>query len=319
MEPVKSPRARVRRFSRSDKAKPIALTVRDLNLLANVARHRFLTSAQLAAMDGGSPQNVVRSLRLLFDHRYLDRPASHLVMVPLQGTRPLVYAVGQRGARALRAHGHLVDDRADWTEKNKRAGAVFVEHTLEIAEFMVRLELECRAHDQVEFVGEQLIIAGSPQATRQAREPLRWEVERIERGRKVALSVVPDGLFALKFADGTASYFLLEIDRGTIPIKRTDTAGSAAWRKNIAYKLATYFEGWQAERHVQQFGVKQVRVLLLTSSEARMKHMLSALHELTGDRGTAFFLFGHREMLQSAGPLDIEWINGRGDKVRLTD
>jgi len=89
--------SRVRRFSRRDAPPPMALTKRDLNLLAHVARHRFLNSAQLAALDGGSPQNVVRSLRLLYDHGYLDRPASHLVMVPLQGTRPLVYALGQRG------------------------------------------------------------------------------------------------------------------------------------------------------------------------------------------------------------------------------
>src|SRR5579863_8526127 len=124
------------RFRRREKLKPFVLTVRDLNLLAHVARHRFLTSAHLVALDGGSAQNVVRSLRLLFDHGYLDRPASHLVMVPMQGTRPLVYALGQRGARALREHGHLVDAGVDWTEKNKRAGAVFIEHTLGIADFM---------------------------------------------------------------------------------------------------------------------------------------------------------------------------------------
>ena len=108
-----------------------------------------------------------------------------------------------------------------------------------------------------------------------------------------------DGLFALKFADDTAAYFLLEIDRGTIPIKRTDADGSAAWRKNIAFKLATYYEGWRAERHVQQFGVKQLRVLMLTSSPKRMQNMLSAVDELTEGRGSAFFLFGHRDMLEA--------------------
>ena len=204
---------------------------------------------------------MVRSLRVLFDHGYLDRPAAHLVTVPLKGTRPLVYALGKRGARALREHGHHINDQIDWTEKNKRAGTIFVEHTLEIADFMTALELSCRAGSGAELVHEREIIAAAPDATRAAREPLRWQIERVERGRKVMLSVVPDGLFALRFADDTAAYFLLEIDRGTIPINRTDTDGSAAWRKNIAFKLATYYEGWRAERHVQQFGVKQLRVL----------------------------------------------------------
>jgi hypothetical protein len=55
--------------------------------------------------------------------------------------------------------------------------------------------------------------------TRNAREPLRW-LAKPTNGRNELWSVLPDGLFALSFADGTASYFLLEIDRGTIPIAR---------------------------------------------------------------------------------------------------
>ena len=58
--------------------------------------------------------------------------------------------------------------------------------------------------------------------------------------------------------------------RGHVASAPTPTA----WRKNIAFKLSTYYEGWLAERHVQQFGVKQLRVVVLTNSEARMRNML---------------------------------------------
>ena len=47
--------------------------------------------------------------------------------------------------------------------------------------------------------------------------------------------------------------------------------------------------------------------------------MLSAVDELTEGRGSAFFLFGHRDLLATANPLEVEWINGRREKVRLTD
>jgi len=292
----------------------MVLTARDLSLLAHVARHRFLTSAQLAALDGGSTQNILRSLRLLFDHGYLDRPAAHLATVPLHGTRPLVYGLGQRGARALRSNGHSLNDRLDWTEKNKRAGATFVEHTLAVADFMVALELACRSRSDVELIREPEIIASSPQQTAKAREPLRWQTARAERGRTVSYSVVPDGLFALAFPDGTSSYFLLEIDRGTIPIKR-----GAAWRKSIAFKLATYFHGWRAGRHVEQFGVKQMRVVFLTSSAARVSSMLAAVDEITDGRGSAFFIFGHRDLLQTVTPLEAAWTDGKGNAVKLTD
>jgi hypothetical protein len=310
---------RVRLFSRRTNPKPMALTTRDLKHLARVARYRFLTSAQLAALDGGSPQNVVRSLRLLFDHGYLDRPASHLVMVPLQGTRPLVYALGQRGARALRAHGHLVDDRVDWTEKNKRAGAVFIEHTLGIAEFLSGLEVACRLRGDVSLIHEEQVLEGAPEATRRAREPLRFAVDTTVRGRRHQFSVVPDGLFGLHFADDSASYFMLEVDRGTIPITRSERKGSSAWQKSITYKLATYWEGWKAGRHVEQFGLKQMRVVMLTNSEERMKHMLGVVNELTRGRGSAFFLFGHAAQLRGADPLVVTWINGRRELVGLID
>lgn len=310
---------RAGRFSRRADPKPIALTARDLNHLARVARHRFLTSAQLAALDGGSQQNVVRSLRALFDHGYLDRPASHLVMVPLQGTRPLVYALGQRGARALRAHGHLVDDRVDWTEKNKRAGAIFIEHTLAVADFFTGLEVACHARGDIALLREEEVLSCAPEATRKAREPLRFAVDKAVMGRRQRFSVVPDGLFGLRFADDSASYFMLEVDRGTIPITRSDVKGSAAWQKSITYKLATYWEGWKAGRHVEQFGLKQMRVLMLTSSEERMDNMLAVVDELTQGRGSAFFLFGYAAQLRESDPLTVAWTSGRRQPVRLTD
>src|SRR5207244_3949186 len=102
---------------------------------------------------------------------------------------------------------------------------------LELSGFMAALEIGCRDRTDVGLLTEQEIIAQAPEPTRRAREPLRWQVERIERGRKEIISVVPDGLFGLSFPDETASYFLLEIDRGTIPLRRTDTVGTAAWRK----------------------------------------------------------------------------------------
>ena len=159
----------------------------------------------------------------------------------------------------------------------------------------------------------------APEETQRSREPLRWKVERVERGRKEVSSVVPDGLFGLSFPDETASYFLLEIDRGTIPLRRTDSLGTAAWRKNITFKLETYYHGWRAERHVAQLGLKQVRVLMVTSSGERMEHMLSVLDGVTEGRGSAFFLFADHATLAASNPLDAEWVSGKRERVKLTD
>jgi hypothetical protein len=295
------------------------LTARDVTLLAHVARHRFLSSAHLCALDGGSPQNVLRCLRALFDHGYLDRPAAQKIGLSEDGPRPFVYGLGKKGARALREHGSLINIGVDWTEKNKRAGAIFIEHTLEVADFMTGLELACRTRGDVELMREHEILALAPEETRTVREPLRWKVDKTVMGRKESFSVVPDGLFGLVFPDETAAYFVLEVDRGTIPLLRTDVPGTPVWRKSISYKLSTYWEGWKAQQHVTQFGVKQVRIAMVTSSAERVKNMLAVVDEITEGKGSNFFLFVDRKTLAASDPLSVEWTTGKGERVRLTD
>jgi hypothetical protein len=225
----------------------------------------------------------------------------------------MVYALAPKGARALREHGYHLNGVGDFAEKNKRAGAIFIEHTLAVAEFMTALELSCRARRDVELVREREIIAEAPEATRSTREPLRW-ILRPERKRGEVWSVVPDGMFALSFADGTASYFLFEIDRGTIPIARTRFD-----HRSIARKLDIYYQGWRAGRHVEQFGLKQLRVLFVTESPERVKNMLRTVDQVTGGRGSNFFLFIDRPTLAAGDPLDVPWTSGKRQYVKLTD
>jgi DNA-binding transcriptional ArsR family regulator len=305
-------KARAKRLVRPKNPEPTGTPERALRLLAAVAQNRFCSTPQLAAFDGGSEQNVSRWLKALFQNGFLDRRR-----VSLSG--PLAYAITRKGAKLLREKGHLIDTTVDWTEKNKRAGGKFIEHTLEISGFMTNLEIACHVNSGVELIREPEILAASPENTQKAREPLRWRVESIERGRRETSTVVPDGLFGLAFLDETAAYFMLEIDRGTIPNTRTDTEGTADWRKNIRYKLATYYEGWKAHRQVEQFGIKQLRVLMVTSSAKRVENMLAVLDEVTEGRCSNFFLFVDRQTLAASNPLDVEWTTGRGELVKLTD
>jgi hypothetical protein len=179
---------------------------------------------------------------------------------------------------------------------------------------MVGLELACRARGDVSVIREDQIIAAAPVETRAAREPLRWEAVSIEQGKRERWSVVPDGAFGLSFSDGTAAYFLLEFDRGTIPISRR-----GGDHRSIRRKLKTYHDGWRAQRHVEQFGVKQMRVLTITNSPERVHNMVGAVRTITEGRGSNFFLFHDRATLGASDPLSVEWTTGKGERVRLTD
>lgn len=306
-----SPRAR--RFGRRALPPPFQLTTRDLAILAHVARHRFLSSAHLAALDGGSEQNLLRCLRTLFDHSYLDRPHAQLAHVPVTGNRPMVYGLGRRGAQALREHYRQTTEQSDWTERNKRAGASFIGHTLAVADFMVGLELACRSRADVALLRQAAIIAEAPERTRTAREPLRLVVPGLDSKLGIA-SVIADGLFGLTFPDGTAAYFLLEVDRGSMPVVR-----SRFNQTSFKRKLKIYWEAWKAGRHIQHFGVKQIRVVTVTENRARLNHMIDAVHEITDGKDSNFFLFTEKSRLTKMSPIDVQWTTGRGEFIRLVD
>jgi hypothetical protein len=303
---------RSKRFVRRSTPPAFQLTDRDLTLVGHVARHRFLSSDHLVKLDGGSAQNVLRSLRVLFDHQFLDRPAAQLSYVPLTGPRPLIYGLGRRGSRALRERGSSIA-KADWTERNKRAGAKFIAHTVAIADFLVSLEAACRSAGDVRLIHERDILASAPEGRQNAREPLRISVPGIDR-RIGITSVVPDGLFGLEFADGTASYFLLEVDRGSMPVTRTRFDKTSYQRK-----LIVYWEAWKKKVHASHFGVSQLRLLTLTEGKPRIANMLKAVDEITAGKGSNFFLFATRDAMRERSPLDVECVSGRGSQVRLAD
>src|SRR5260370_13016374 len=96
---------RVKRLYRAETRKPMQLAERDVSLLGHIAQHRFLSSDHLIALDGGSPQNVRRCLRALFDHGFVDRPTAQLARLSSDGPSPFVYAVTRKGARVLYAQG----------------------------------------------------------------------------------------------------------------------------------------------------------------------------------------------------------------------
>jgi hypothetical protein len=176
---------------------------------------------------------------------------------------------------------------------------------------MVGLEIACRDRGDIKLLYEREILANAPERTQKSREPLRLVVPGLSNKMGVS-SVIADGLFGLVFPDDTAAYFLLELDRGSMPVVR-----SSFERTSFNRKLLIYWEAWKKKLHVDQFGVSQIRVLTVTDSAKRVETMLQALDVVTAGKGTNFFLFASSE--HTGSPLDIEWRTGKGGVVRISD
>jgi hypothetical protein len=47
--------------------------------------------------------------------------------------------------------------------------------------------------------------------------------------------------------------------------------------------------------------------------------MVESVRSFTDGKGSNFFLFADQEVLTGASPLQMNWVTGKGESVRLTD
>jgi DNA-binding Lrp family transcriptional regulator len=287
--------SRLPRFTRSEKILPLRLTDRDQQILQNVYRHRFLRSDKIAALVGGSQQQVTRRLQRLFHHAYLERPKCQIDYYK-SGSRRIAYGLGGRGASWLRRELSLPFRDSDWNAKN-RVGKLFLEHALMVSDFMVELEAACRRRSDVRLLSEEDLNVTK------MREPFQWRVEVNHRFR---CSVIPDRVFGLEFA-GKRCWYFLEADRATMPVTRRGLDRSSFYRKLLAYEAT-----WAQKVHWRDFGIHRFRVLTITTNSARVQSMIKTCQKLK--QGHGLFLFSDSDGLAKQNDLFLAgWQSCRRD------
>lgn len=204
---------------------------RDLRIVEAVFQHRFLQPHHLHALLGGSAVNLARRCRMLWRHRYLERPRALRPTTIL--TEEITYGLGPEGARylersypKLRGIGEL-----DWAESpSNPVGWPYIDHQLGAVNFLVPLKLAC-ARRGIEF-----------------RLGGHFKRPRLKApGYKHGL--IPDAYFVLRDPDrGEAAHFL-ELER----------AGKKRHRPLEKYKK--YLAWWKDQQRKGSFPYKGVRVL----------------------------------------------------------
>jgi len=301
---------------RRDEAVPFQIQPRDIEIVRQVYAHRFLRSTHIAALVGGSEQQVRRRLQHLFHHGYLDRPREQLAYHLAAGKKPYAYALGNKGADLLYQEFGISPGRVDWTAKNRSAKQLFLDHTLATADVMVAFELACRARGDVRLIDTSEILAQAPRRTRESPSPFRWNVTLFHKGRRVDVGVIPDAVFGLHFLDRpegrNRAYFFLEEDRGTMPIER-----KTLHRTSIFRKLLAYSETWRRKVHTNRFGINNFRVLTVTTSPERARHIQRAAAKATGTALPNVFLATDHGQLEGGDPFGSVWRNAAGETRRL--
>jgi Replication-relaxation len=305
-------RARFRR----DTPPPIRLTQDDIAVIRHVAEHRFLRSTHLLRLlEGRSAKKLVERLGALYHNGYLDRPRAQLDFYATAGSAPIVYALGNKGASLLAEIDGGPRPRVDWTDKNRIAGRLYIEHTLLAADLMVAFEVAARQAADIRLIDAAAILASAPDATRNAQNPWALPARITHAGGTQDVRVIPDRIFGLDFTQARKrSYFFVEADRATMPIMRSHPRQTSFHQKILAY-LAGAGSG---NAHGKRFGIGNFRVLTVTTSQERVATMIGAVKRATTAGGSNQFLFTDRaSILASPDVLSLEWLSGKGERVRL--
>ena len=299
--------SRLPRFTRSPDTASMRLTERDREILRHVHRHRFLRSSHLRALMPGSKQQIGRRLQRLYHHGFLERPRCQIDYYYRKGSRPIAYGLGNKGAGLLKRELALPFHRMDWPRKN-RVERFFLEHALLISDFMVALETACRNRRDIRLLTEDDLQLRDQSVS--GRSPFRWRVN-IPGASKCG--VIPDRTFGLESSDGNRTWFLLEADRATMPVIRSDLNQSSFRRKLLAYQAT-----WAQNLHRTQFGWERFRVLTITLNIQRLAAIQLECSRLK--RGGGLFLFAVSEVFQGKeSALAVSWQNCRGQAEMLID
>jgi hypothetical protein len=116
-------------------------------------------------------------------------------------------------------------------------------------------------------------------------------------------------------ADRSRRQFLVEIDRGTMPVVRSDTFRQTSFEE----KMRGYLTAHAAKQHERQFGWNTFRVLTITTDNRRARTMMEALRSLRvpHSAGASLFFFSSRDGLRRTDPLAHAWHDGNARDVRL--
>ena len=292
MESVRLPR-----FKRSAEVAPVRLTERDRQIIRLIHRHRFLRSDHVVTLLSGSRQQILRRLQLLYHHGFLERPRCQIDYYHRNGSRSIVYGLGNKGAGILARKRAVSFHDLDWSGKNRAVGQLFLEHALLVSDVMVALELACRESGRIRLLGEDELSPSNQSG--HPRELFQWSVNVNSR---LKLGLIPDRVFALEVADNPAdrAYFFLEADRGTMPITRRNLFKSSFQRKLLAYEAT-----WTQNVHRTRFGFHRFRVLTVATSAERSRHLTETAAGL--ERGRGLFLFTDAKTLLIQSPLAAIW------------
>lgn len=285
------------------------MTSRDVGLLKVVNYHRFLTLPQIARLFSSTSQKKIsRRLYLLFHNGYLARPEFQRFDHHSGGSSSAIHAITNKGRQYLARE---CDTRFKRIKNNTHR--FFVDHTLKTSDVMIAFETSCQ-NQTLNLIYHDEVERRASSSIKKQPNLLTWPTPLSWRFQDVTMWIEPDKIFGLQSKRLPATWFFLEVDAGTMPVARKVLFRTSFLRKHLSY--AVTYRDKLAHRN---YGMKNFRVLTVTTSHERISNMIKAQNENTKDTcPQGLFLYTtFDDVKKSEDILTLKWRNGNGKEVSL--
>ena len=250
------------------------LMERDVQVILDVYKYRYLSVSQIASLHFPSVQMSRRRLRLLTADGYLGG-----FIAP--GITERMYYLDRKGAEAVASYLRVPIGSLKWS-RSARAPKdyYFLKHFLQTNDFRIILTKACNSPDSEidllgyipEYYSEKTGRGGVVKYIKDFVCDIRNPARLIHH--------TPDSVFALE-KDGKPALFFLEIDRGTEVLTNPDKG----FLKCLQFYLNYWVDG-KYQRYAEDFKCepfKAFRTLIVTTSQTRANNMRQAARDVYVD------------------------------------
>lgn len=216
--------------------------------------------------------------------------------------RPLIYELDCRGEQVLRELGRLDPTEAlTWLRRGRESHTTFA-HSVMICDALSSIELSIRQRPELRLIAWKEIQARLPDTTRGSSllHCLPVSISHTIRGAVHCSSkaLMPDAVFGIEYVGKGRRFFALECDRDHEPVYRSNLTQTSYLRKILQYRQVTLEKTYETH-----WGLPNLMVLNLTTSELHKNKILALVTDLTGGRGNNYLLFKTMPSLGDFGPL----------------
>lgn len=253
------------------------ITERDVAIVDAVARHRFLSTDQIAALFFPARGDIVSSqcrsrLRQLVSAGFLTRFERPVLRT--EGSKPALFGLAAAGPGLLVSELGYAEGDIDWRPSDNNVSWAFLDHQIMINDIFIALGQACARVGWMlaEWVDDRILkkMHAAPILVKEAD------------GRERRVLVVPDAYCALACPDPTTGghrllRFFVEADRATMTVISSNQQ-RRTWQKRIR----AYQAYLGSDEIIKTYGTRRCRVLTVTTSEKRLQSLKAATEDAKG-------------------------------------